>query len=105
MMLGKIQTGRKTYRCGIEGTRKVSKHRNGELNMNNIPEEVMREIDFMLGSIEECNSEWLLPILHANGIYPNGGWVDIDNVPDGVILDIYEKLFNTGIISPFYTKE
>lgn len=58
-----------------------------------IPEDIMNEIDFMLGSIEECNSEYLLPILKEHGINPDGGWVDIDTVDDDVIIDIYERLF------------
>ena len=66
-----------------------------------MPEEIRNEIDFMLGSIEECNSDYLLPILHDHGIYPDGLWVDIANVSNDVILDIYERLFKTGIVVPF----
>lgn len=66
-----------------------------------IPEDVMNEIDFMLGSIEECNSEYLLPILLKHGIDPDGGFVNIDAVDDVVIIDIYKELFETGIIEPF----
>lgn len=67
----------------------------------NIPDNVMEEIDFMLGDIEECNSDYLLPILHDHGIYPDGSWLFIDDVPDDVILDIYERCFKTGIVVPF----
>ena len=54
---------------------------------------VMEEIDFMLGSIEECNSEPLLSILKDHGIDPEGGWIDINTVPEEVIQDIKERLF------------
>ena len=68
-----------------------------------IPDNIMTEIDFMLGSIEECNSDHMLPILHDHGIDPNGSWLDSDTVPEEVIRDIYERLFKTGFIEPFYT--
>lgn len=57
--------------------------------INNIREEV----DFMLGSIEECNAEPMLSILKDHGIYPNGGWIDIDDMPEEVIEDIISRLF------------
>ena len=68
---------------------------------SDIPEDVMNEIDFMLGSIEECNSEYLLPILLKHDINPDGGFVNINAVDDAVIIDIYKELFETGIIEPF----
>lgn len=66
-----------------------------------IREDVFSEIDFMLGSIEECNSEYLLPILQKHEIDPHGGFLYMDQVPDDVIKDINETLFVTGILEPF----
>lgn len=49
---------------------------------------IMEEIDFLLGSIECCNTEPVLSILLKHGIDPDGGWIDIDSVPDEVINDL-----------------
>ena len=68
------------------------------MKRKDIPENAMREIDFMLGSIEECNSEYLLPILLKHGIDPDGGFVNINAIDDAVIIDIYKEFFETGII-------
>lgn len=68
-----------------------------------IPDNIVAEIDFMLGSIEVCNSEYMLPILKDHGIYPAGGWIDSDHVSDDVIRDIYKRLFESGFMEPFYT--
>lgn len=57
---------------------------------------MLKEIEFMLGSIEECNSEPLLSILKKHGIDPDGGWLDIKDVPDEVIQDIMNRLFKKG---------
>lgn len=67
-----------------------------------INEDVFNEIDFMLGSIEECNSEYLLPILLKHGIDPHGSFLYTERIPDDVIMDINETLFETGILEPFY---
>lgn len=67
--------------------------KNMDRKIAGVPQTYMTEIDFMLGSIEECNSEYLLPILMSHGINPNGGWIDIETVPDDVIVDIYKKIF------------
>lgn len=72
-------------------------------NVYDIPQDILKEIDFMLGSIEECNSEYMTEILSDHGIYPDGGWIDIDNVSEDVVYDIYERLFKTGIMKPFFT--
>ena len=66
-----------------------------------ISEDVFNEIDFMLGSIDECSSEYLLPILQKHGIDPHGGFLYMEQVPDDVIKDINETLFVTGILEPF----
>lgn len=72
-------------------------------NMSDVPVNVLAEIDFMLGSVEEC--EYLEPILAEYGINPNGGFLFMDRLPDDVILAIYNRLFVPGILEPFYTVE
>lgn len=57
-----------------------------------IPEAAYNEIDFMLGSIEECNL-FLSPILKKHGIDPAGSWLDIKDVPEEVIEEIYNQFF------------
>ena len=57
-----------------------------------IPVEALNEIDFMLGSIDECNSNYMLPVLKDHGINPSGGWVDVNTVDDETIIDIYKRL-------------
>lgn len=74
-------------------------------SVDGIPPGIMNEIDFMFGSIEECNSEYMLPILLEHGIDPDGSWIDIEKVPEDVIIDVYERLFKTGELSVFYTKQ
>lgn len=61
----------------------------GKLNMA-YGQEIIDEIDFMLGSIEECNSQPIITILERYGINPDGGWIDIDAVPKEVIKEIAE---------------
>ena len=68
-----------------------------------VPDDIMMEIDFMIGSIEECNSDYLLPILKEHGLDPKDMFLFIDSVSDEVIVDIYEKLFKSGKLEPFYT--
>ena len=73
------------------------------MKVKDIPQNILTEIDFMLGSIEECNSEYMLPILLNHNIDPHGGWLDINDLTDDAIIDIYEKLFESGTIVPFFT--
>ena len=65
-----------------------------------IPVEAINEIDFMLGSIEEC--KYLIPVLKDHGIDPDGGWVDIDTIDDDVIVDIYDRLLKDVYNRPKY---
>ena len=61
-----------------------------------IPEDILSEIDFMLGSIEECNGEYMLPVLKELGMNPEGGWMLIESIPDADIITIYKRLFTNG---------
>ena len=71
---------------------------------NIIPKNVYHEIDFMLGSVEECNSPLMVEALGKHDIHPDGGWIDIETLPDEVIYSIYEDLFLSGILTPFFTE-
>ena len=67
-----------------------------------IPQSVLKEISFMLGSIEECNSEYLRPIIEKHG-YMDFDFLLIEPEDDKeLVLDIYKKLFLTGICTSFY---
>ena len=67
----------------------------------NIPQNVMNEIGFMLGSTEECMSDYLNPILIEHG-YEGQRFLTIEPEDDiELIVDIYERLFLTGICTPF----
>lgn len=69
--------------------------------IEDIPKNVMDEIKFMLGSIEECESDYLNPILIEHG-YEGKRFLEIDPEDDvELTFDIYEKLFVTGICTPF----
>ena len=64
------------------------------IGYNEIPEDVLNEIDFMLGSIEECNSDYLEPILKAHGYEVNGSFLGFTPEDDKELtLDIYKTLF------------
>lgn len=66
-----------------------------------IPQDVMNEIRFMLGSTEECMSDYLNPILIEHG-YEGKGFLVIEPEDDiELVVDIYERLFLTGICTPF----
>ena len=67
----------------------------------NIPQNVINEIGYMLGSTEECMSDYLNPILIEHG-YEGEGFLLIEPEDDmELALDIYERLFLTGICTPF----
>ena len=80
----------------------------GSIEMNdmktkfeNIPQNVIDEISFMFGSTEECMSEYLNPILIEHG-YEGEGFLLIEPEDDiELVVDIYERLFLTGIRTPF----
>ena len=71
--------------------------------LNVIPDEVLSEISFMLGSIEECNSDYLKPIIERHGYsLESDGFLMIEPEDDvELTLDIYNTLFITGIVTPF----
>lgn len=71
------------------------------MKFKEIPEDIINEISFMLGSIEECQSEYLKPILEAHG-YKDFDFLTIEPEDDKELsIDIYEKLFATGMLEPF----
>lgn len=58
-----------------------------------IPGKAINEISFMLGSIEECNSDYLMPILEKHGYSIDGGFLTIEPDDDKELsLDIYNTL-------------
>ena len=71
------------------------------MKYTDIPQNVLKEISFMLGSIEECNSEYLRPIIERHG-YIDFDFLLIEPKDDKELtLDIYKELFLTGIYTPF----
>lgn len=75
------------------------------MKFENIPQNVIEEISFMLGSTEECNSEYLKPIIEKHG-YKDINFLLIDPADDKELtLNIYNELFATGILKPFYCEE
>ena len=71
------------------------------MKFENIPQNVLNEIAFMFGSTEECQSEYLKPILEKHG-YTGYGFLVIDPIDDKELtLDIYKELFLPGIVKPF----
>ena len=66
-----------------------------------IPKNILDEIAFMYGSTEECQSEYLKPIIERNG-YKDFNFLLIDPKDDEPLtLDVYIELFITGICKPF----
>lgn len=81
----------------------INDNLNGENNMkyNDIPQEALNEIAFMIGSTEECNSEYLKPIIERHG-YVGFDFLLINPEDDKELtLDIYKELFLTNICAPF----
>lgn len=75
------------------------------MQYKDIPKEVLNEISFMFGSTEECQSEYLKPILERHG-YKDFTFLLINPEDDKELtMDVYKELFLTGICSPFFTKE
>lgn len=71
------------------------------VRFTDIPENVLTEISFMLGSTEECESFYLKPILKRHG-YTGEGFVGIDPEDDEELsVDIYRELFLSGMLEPF----
>lgn len=71
------------------------------MKYEDIPQDVINEIAFMLGSTEECQSDYLKPILEKHG-YTGSGFLVIDPADDKELtLDIYNEFFATGIFKPF----
>ena len=71
------------------------------MKFENIPQNVLNEIAFMFGSTEECQSEYLKPILEKHG-YTGYGFLVIDPIDvKELTLDIYKELFLPGVIKPF----
>ena len=71
------------------------------MRYEDIPQDVLKEISFMFGSTEECNSEYLKPILKRHG-YIDCKFLTINPEDDKeLVLDIYKELFLTGIYVPF----
>lgn len=71
------------------------------IKYNDIPQEVLNEIAFMIGSTEECNSKYLKPIIERHG-YVDCDFLLINPEDDKeLILDIYKELFLTNICAPF----
>lgn len=74
------------------------------MKYNDIPKDALKEIAFMLGSTEECNSEYLKPIIEKHG-YTDFDFLWISPEDDKELtLDIYKELFLTNIVGIFYTK-
>ena len=66
-----------------------------------IPQDVLNEISFMFGSTEECQSEYLKPIIERHG-YTDFNFLLIEPEEDKELtLDIYKELFLTGVCKPF----
>lgn len=58
-----------------------------------IPQEIIDEINFMLGSHEECQSDYLKPILERHG-YSCDSFLMIEAEDDmDLAMDIYKELF------------
>ena len=75
---------------------------NMKTKLESIPSNVMNEIRFMLGSTEECMSDYLNPILIEHG-YEGERFLMIEPEDDiELVVDIYEKLFLTKICTPFH---
>lgn len=70
------------------------------MTFEDIPEDVITEISYMLGSIEECQSDYLQPILERHGYQGDFLIIEPDEDED-LTLDIYKELFLTGICAPF----
>lgn len=71
------------------------------MKYNDIPQEILNEISFMFGSIEECNSEYLKPIIEKHG-YTGFKFLLIEPKDDKELtLDVYKELFLTGVCEPF----
>ena len=60
-----------------------------------IPSEFINEISFILGSIEMCNDEHVMPILARHGYeIEDGSFLGIEPEDDEALaIDIYETLF------------
>ena len=68
---------------------------------DDIPQNVIDEIAFMLGSTEECQSDYLKPIIERHG-YKDFSFLLIGPEEDKELtIDIYIELFLTGICKPF----
>lgn len=75
------------------------------MKYTDIPKDVLNEISYMLGSTEECNSEYLKPILERHG-YKDFIFLLINPEEDEELtLDIYKELFLTGICVPFLPED
>ena len=75
------------------------------MKYEDIPKDVLREISFMLGSTEECNSDYLKPIIERHG-YVGMDFLLINPEDDKELtMDIYKELFLTGICAPFLCDE
>ena len=64
------------------------------MRFEDIPKDILHEIAFMMGNTEECQSEYLQPILERHG-YIGYGFLVIDPEDDKELtLDIYKELFH-----------
>ena len=71
------------------------------MQYKDIPQDILNEISFMFGSIEECNSEYLKPIIERHG-YVGFDFLLLEPEDDKELtLDVYKELFLTGICVPF----
>lgn len=70
-------------------------------DLEEIPDAVADEIDFMLGDIDECEFDGLREILERHHIERACyGWMSAETVPY-VAYDMYTELFKTGLRVPF----
>ena len=64
-----------------------------EMRYEDIPQDVLKEISFMFGSTEECQSEYFKPILEKHGYHVDGFLLINPEDDKELTLDVYKELF------------
>lgn len=85
--------GETPWICVNENMHEVFSFIHNPDDLREYEEDCKAEIEFLLGSTEECNTT-LLPLLLEHGINPEGGFVNYDTVDKEIIMIIYERLFD-----------